>query len=73
MKKNGVARQVWQPKTKHADNHFLDSEVYAFAAADIKGVRTLHLNEAEEEENPVSQAREQIEDSWIQAHDNWLQ
>lgn len=73
VKKNGVTKQVWQPKTKHIDNHFLDCEVYALAAADIKGVRTLHLNEAEEEENPASQTREQIEDSWIQAHDNWLQ
>ena len=40
VKKNGVVKQVWVPKRSHADNHYLDAEVYALVAADIRGVRT---------------------------------
>lgn len=42
---NGSIRYRWVPKTSHADNHFLDCEVYSFAAADVLGVRSLFLQE----------------------------
>lgn len=49
--KNGVkSRLEWRPKTSHADNHYLDAEVYCLAAADILGIRTMHLQKEEEEE-----------------------
>ena len=43
-KKNGVVRETWVLKTSHADNHYLDCEVYAMTAAEIMGVRSLHLH-----------------------------
>lgn len=47
VKRNGITKQVWQLKHSHGDNHYLDTEVYAMAAADIKGVRTFHLQNEE--------------------------
>lgn len=41
--KNGRRQEKWVPKGSHAANHYLDAEVYAFAAADILGVRGLYL------------------------------
>lgn len=41
--KNGRRQEKWVPKGSHAANHYLDAEVYAFAAADIMGVRGLYL------------------------------
>lgn len=38
-------RFIWKPKTSHADNHYLDCRVYATAAADINGVRTLSIKQ----------------------------
>ena len=35
--------QRWKPKHSHADNHFLDCEVYALAAADLLDIRSMHL------------------------------
>lgn len=37
--------QKWTLKTSHADNHYLDTEVYAMCAADMLGVRSFHLEE----------------------------
>lgn len=67
---NGKLRQEWVVKTSHADNHYLDCEVYAMAAADILGVRTLHLQEnssmktKEKEETP--------EEKWINVNEKWV-
>lgn len=67
--------QRWVLKTSHGDNHYLDCEVYAAAAADVLGVRTLFL----EEERPMEQApargpvqKVTQEEAWIQARENWL-
>lgn len=67
--------QRWVLKTSHGDNHYLDCEVYAAAAADVLGVRTLFL----EEERPTEQApargpvqKVTQEEAWIQARENWL-
>lgn len=67
-----VAR--WRPKHSHADNHYLDCEVYAFAAADIMGVRSMHLDMPDKpEENKKDRHSTQTEDNaWIQAGDGWL-
>lgn len=76
VKKNGVVKQVWQPKHSHSDNHYLDAEVYAMAAADIRGVRTLHLQSTEDLPNRQSPAQDDdpqfSEERWIQQNENWL-
>jgi phage terminase large subunit GpA-like protein len=41
--RNGAFRYRWVPKKSHAANHYLDCEVYCAAAADLMGVRALHL------------------------------
>lgn len=66
---SGKVTQVWVPKTSHADNHYLDTEVYAFAVAELLGVRTLHLTDIEEE--PVDEV-EKINSRTIETNDNWL-
>lgn len=64
-------KQVWQPKHSHADNHYLDAEVYAMAAADILGVRTIHLTE-ETKTQTVEKEPETEEEQWIKIHDKWI-
>ena len=76
VKKNGVVKQEWQQKYSHGDNHLLDCEVYALAAADILGVRTIHLeNEEIREQARESQpGKEEVsqEEQWIKANENWM-
>lgn len=74
VKKNGVMRKEWQQKHNHGDNHYLDCEVYALAAADILGVRTLHLNPegAEVPEREQEPVKATPEETWIRTHENWL-
>ena len=74
VKSGGQTRQVWQEKFSHAENHYLDCEVYAMAAGDIMGFRTLHLQDEEPQgrsapayENEVTQ-----EEQWIKKHENWI-
>jgi phage terminase large subunit GpA-like protein len=72
---NGKIKQEWVQKASHAANHYLDCEVYAMAAADVLGVRTLHLNEVEPE--PVTQPKQEEhyapEESWIaQNEGSWV-
>ncbi len=54
IRKNGRKVEKWEPKTSRAANHYLDSETYAFAAADVLGVRNLHLLEGQEEQPAVA-------------------
>lgn len=71
---NGVRKMKWVVKHSHADNHYLDCEVYAMAAAEIMGVRSLHLRDSETGEIPV-QNREgdfKPEENWIQQQDDWI-
>lgn len=72
----GKVRQEWVLKTSHADNHYLDTEVYAFAAADVLGVRTLHLDQAEEvkpRQNESAPAPTPTpEENWIRQNESWL-
>ncbi len=77
---NGKETTRWVLKKSHADNHYGDAEVYATAAADILGVRTLHLQDVSSELPPPAM---QIEgkkalisenDLWIKNSNNeeWL-
>lgn len=72
--KNGKRTlQVWQKKTTHADNHYLDAEVYAMAAADTLGVRTLHLDSIAAKGSEKKSEEQYIpEENWIKANENWL-
>lgn len=73
IKVKGSNNLVWVPKTSHADNHYLDCEVYAMAVADVLGVRTLSLMaEAEEAETPPA-PEQTINDQSVEFNNNWLQ
>jgi phage terminase large subunit GpA-like protein len=72
---NGKYKQEWVQKTSHADNHYLDCEVYAMAAADVLGVRTLHLNEVQEapKEQPAQEQHYAPEENWISQNEGkWI-
>ena len=72
-KGNGKVKQEWQLKTSHADNHYLDCEVYALAAADALGVRSLYLNDVKEEPQVKQEKQYAPEESWISQHEgNWV-
>lgn len=47
IRRAGVVKGVWKPKTAHAANHYLDTEVYAMLAAYLQGVNTAYLMEEE--------------------------
>ena len=65
--------QKWVPKRSHIDNHYLDAEVYALAAADIRGVRSMHLDSEEEQEQPQQEEKQYVpEEAWIKANENWV-
>ena len=67
---------IWQPKTSHIDNHFLDCEVYASLAADLLNVRYLEDIQAtqsfEREESRQTESLVQNSESWIHTPQNWL-
>lgn len=70
---NGKVKQEWQLKTSHANNHYLDCEVYALAAADALGVRSLYLNDVKEEPQVKQEKQYAPEESWISQHEgNWV-
>ncbi len=62
--------QKWVPKTSHADNHYLDCEVYAMCAADILGARYFHLEEVRPQKPKTDTPPP--EESWIAQNENWL-
>lgn len=64
---------MWVPKTTHADNHYLDCEVYAAAAADVLNVRSLFLQEEKKEPEQPAQKAEiaKPEEDWIKANERW--
>ncbi len=67
---NGSKQQKWVKKASHADNHYLDSEVYAMAAADILGVRRLGMEENKEEEKIEKEQTQ--EEKWIEENEGWI-
>ena len=77
VKNGNKTTQVWKLKTSHADNHYLDCEVYCLAAADILGVRSLHLNnieEASKEQTQSNVAEENFtpEENWVNNNEGWI-
>ena len=68
--------EVWRQRVSHADNHYLDAEVYCAAAADIMGVRRLHLQEAETEagKNETRPDKEQTPqaEGWLRQQEGWI-
>lgn len=56
---NGAVKTRWVPKSSHADNHYLDCEVYAFAAADVLNVRALYLSSEDTSKNGRNLSDEQ--------------
>ena len=69
----GISRFRWVPKRSHADNHYLDCEVYAFAAAELWGIRTAHLCAKDEERLVKPDGEMEVpEEQWIERNDNWL-
>lgn len=73
-KRGGRSVSVWTKKTSHADNHYLDCEVYNFAMADVLGVRTLHLTESAEEvvEENVNKNAEEFNNDWLGGSKSWI-
>lgn len=69
---NGAKRLQWVQKKSHGDNHYLDCEVYNMAAAEILGVRRLHLEQEVQEKKPDESKEYKPEESWIQQQENWL-
>ena len=70
VKKGGRTTQEWVQKHSHGDNHYLDCEVYAMAAADILNVRFLHLEDEAEKASP--EPAPAPEEEWIKTHENWI-
>ena len=71
----------WKPKHSHADNHYLDCEVYAYVAADMRGLRMLHLQrpaivpDSAAGAQPIPDASEEttgaeIQEEWL-PQDSW--
>lgn len=71
---HGKEKRVWVPKKSHAANHYLDAEVYTFAAADLMGVRTLFLEteRAKEEEKKQSVSSNKISSGFAAAGERWI-
>lgn len=69
---NGTIRQEWKVKTTHADNHYLDAEVYAAAAGDILGIRYMHLEREAEEQEEGREERVEPEGDWIKGNQDWI-
>ena len=73
---NGKSRLEWHIKTSHADNHYLDCEVYCLAAADILEVRMLHLQDENPHEAtpppPKPTEPPAPEENWIKQNESWL-
>lgn len=70
----GRLTQKWVLKASHAANHYLDCEVYAAAAADVMGVRSLRLEAPENtpEPQPAPAPDGPPEEAWIQRNENWI-
>lgn len=71
----GTRRLKWTPKHSHAANHYLDCEAYAMAAAEMLGVRRLHLEAEEAHEKKANKGASEPyapEESWIRQNDDWI-
>ena len=71
VKKGEQIVQVWQLKASHTANHYLDCCVYALAAADILGVRSME-EEKQGEKAKRPDKEETPEEQWIATNENWI-
>lgn len=64
----------WVLKRSNAANHYLDTEVYNYVAADMLGVRILHLQAVEQIKppEPAPAPAPTPEEAWISQNDGWL-
>lgn len=65
----------WKPKTSHADNHYLDAEVYCWVAADLLHVRYLQPEQGQQGQQPQEQqkpAPKPQQDDFIRGGDDWI-
>lgn len=69
---NGSRRLKWVQKHSHAANHYLDCEVYSMAAAEMLGVRTLHLQERQETDARERSEPYAPEEGWIRENEDWI-
>lgn len=69
---NGRETTRWVPKKSHADNHYGDAEVYCMAAADILGVRTLHLQDDETPAMPETPMRKKEDAAFNEENNSWI-
>jgi phage terminase large subunit GpA-like protein len=81
VRSKGKTVQRWETKSTHADNHYLDCEVYAAAAADVLEVRAMFLQNQEgtaekPQEKLVQPPRQETkpEENWIRQNetDGWI-
>ncbi|WP_449602447.1 phage terminase large subunit family protein [Paenibacillus sp. Marseille-Q9583] len=71
-RQRGREVEVWRPKTAHADNHYLDCEVYAAFAADCLGIRYMRYEQPIEPSKPPEDKPVENKKSWLQGGDSWL-
>lgn len=67
--------QEWVKKHSHADNHYLDTEVYCMCAADIKGARSFHLQNVTKPPEPEArqeQPAQEPEENWLGSTGQWI-
>ena len=65
--------QKWTLKTSHADNHYLDTEVYAMCAADMLGVRSFHLEEIDTRTETKPKTEPKSGNNWLGTNgQSWL-
>ena len=74
IKRGNQLVKIWELKASHTDNHLLDAEVYAFAAADILGVRSMHLQEEAKQEEKAKRPEPEStpEENWIRTNEDWI-
>lgn len=72
VRNGNKSRLEWTLKTSHADNHYLDAEVYCMTAADILEVRTMHLRNVEEVQQPKKEEEYAPEEEWIRNNEEWV-
>ncbi len=69
---NGKTVLRWVPKHSHAQNHYLDCECYAMAAADTLGLRGLYLQNVSARQEQREQKQYTPEEDWIGQNENWI-
>lgn len=71
-RKNGTERWVWRLKTSTAQNHYLDTEVYAACAADLMGAFALLEEPSQTQNTQIPDSPQSEEGNWIQVQSDFL-